>query len=181
MLEQRLDNELMESVKDGDSRAFRLLVERHLPKSHAIALRVLYSQADAEEAAQDAFTKVWVNAVKFDGRQANFGTWFYQILIRTCIDMLRKRPPRHSDIADMQELLADTKENQEITLSLQQDALRIKAAIQLLPERQRVAVVLCYFEDMTNSEVAVVMGLHIKALEGLLVRARKKLRLDLGG
>ncbi len=169
----------MERVKGGDVRTFRLLVERHLPKAHAIARRVLYSQSDAEEAVQDAFTKVWVNARTFDAAKASFGTWFYRILTRTCIDMLRKRPPMTSDITDWQDILAHPDASQEATLTQTQEATRIKTAVQSLPENQRIAVVLCYFEGLTNPEAAHIMELHVGALEGLLVRARKQLRMNL--
>lgn len=180
MLQQLPDNDLMQRIKSGDAAAFRLLVLKHLPKSHAIARRLLHVHQDAEEATQDAFTKVWVHAARFDARQAAFGTWFYRILTRTCLDMLRKRPIPHSDISDMQDSLADPSRSQESSLSSQQEAARIQKAVQSLPEKQRLAVVLCYFEGMTNPEAAEIMQLHIKALEGLLVRARKQLRVTLG-
>lgn len=179
MLQQLSDNDLMQRIKSGDAPAFRLLVQRHLPKAHAIARRLLYVHHDAEEAAQDAFTKVWVNAARFDASQAAFGTWFYRILTRTCLDMLRKRPAPHSDISELQDSLAGMEESQESALSAKQEAARIQSAVQSLPEKQRLAVVLCYFEGMTNPEAAEIMQLHIKALEGLLVRARKQLRITL--
>lgn len=180
MLQQLSDNDLMQRIKSGDAPAFRLLVQRHLPKAHAIARRLLYVHHDAEEAAQDAFTKVWVNASWFDASQAAFGTWFYRILTRTCLDMLRKRPAPHSDISAMEESLADTSPSQESALASQQEAKNVQRAVRELPENQRLAVVLCYFEGMTNPEAAQIMQLHVKALEGLLVRARKSLRATLG-
>lgn len=180
MLQQLSDTELMDRIKTGNAAAFRLLVQKHLPKAHAIARRLLYMHHDAEEAAQDAFTKVWMHASRFNASQAAFGTWFYRILTHTCLDMLRKRPAPHSDISGMQDSLADTAESQESSLSSQQQAARVQTAVQNLPEKQRLAVVLCYFEGMTNPEAAEVMQLHVKALEGLLVRARKNLRAILG-
>lgn len=179
MLQQLPDTNLMQRIKAGDAQAFRLLVQRHLPKAHAIARRLLYVHHDAEEAAQDAFTKVWMHASRFDAAQASFGTWFYRILTRTCLDMLRKRPTPHADISDMQESLADTAESQESSLSAHEQSVRVRNAVLSLPEKQRLAVVLCYFEGMTNPEAAGIMQLHIKALEGLLVRARKQLRVTL--
>ncbi len=76
----------------------------------------------------------------------------------------------------IEEVIADGENGQDERLMEHQEGLRVRAAVQALPERQRLAVLLCYFEDMTNPEAAAVMGLHVKALEGLLVRARKTLR-----
>ncbi|MDX1974541.1 MAG: sigma-70 family RNA polymerase sigma factor [Rickettsiales bacterium] len=176
MLELPADSQLMERVKTGDTRAFRQLVEQHLPKAHAIARRMLSSQADAEEAAQDAFSKLWVNAQKFDAAQARFSTWFYRILSNTCLDMLRKRPSPMLDISEMEHTLPDPRARHDQHYEARMESERICRAVQSLPERQRLAVVLCYFEEMTNPEAAAVMDMHVKALEGLLVRARKTLR-----
>ncbi len=90
-----------------------------------------------------------------------------------------KRPPMTSDITDWQDILAHPDASQEATLTQTQEATRIKTAVQSLPENQRIAVVLCYFEGLTNPEAAHIMELHVGALEGLLVRARKQLRMNL--
>ncbi len=171
-----LETTLMQRVKTGDEQAFRTLVTRHLPKAHSIAQRVLHSHADAQEAVQDAFSKVWINATCFDASQASFGTWFYRILTNTCLDMARKSPPIHTDIEQVENTLHDTSKPQDEALSHREQNAHIRAVVQTLPNNQRMAVVLCYFEDMTNQEAAAIMKLHVKALEGLLTRARKTLR-----
>lgn len=173
MQQESPDIRLMERIAGGDQRAFSALVERYLPKAYTVAARMLYSPQDAEEAVQDAFTKVWVNALQFDARKAAFGTWFYRILANTCMDAARRRPT-NTAIKDVKDTL-DTALLPDEAASLRQEAQRIRHAVQKLPENQRMALVLCYFEEMTNAEAAEVMGLHIKALEGLLVRARKQL------
>lgn len=175
MQEQLSDILLMQRVASGDQRSFRVLVARHLPKAHAIAMRLLHNHADAEEAVQDAFDKVWVNAARYDAAKAAFGTWFYRILTNTCLNMARQKPPVSMTLDVIEQVVADGEKGQDERLMAHQEGVRVRAAVQALPERQRLAVVLCYFEDMTNSEAASVMGLHVKALEGLLVRARKTL------
>ncbi len=170
----------MLSTAEGNKAAFRQLLARHLPKAHAIARRVLKSEQDAEEAVQDAFGKVWVHAAHFDVEKAAFGTWFYRILIHACYDKLRREPPKHADIDEMAEVLADGEETIEARAMGSQESVQVRKAVQLLPDRQRMAVVLSYFEEMTNPEAAAAMGIHVKALEGLLVRARRTLREVLG-
>ena len=83
----------MTRVADGDAAAFRLLVERHLPRGHAIARRVLQTEADAEDALQEAFTKVWVHAPRWRPGRAAFSTWLYRIVVNACLDAAR-RPGR---------------------------------------------------------------------------------------
>jgi len=176
MQEQLSDILLMERVASGDQLSFRVFVVRHLPKAHAIAMRLLHNHADAEEAVQDAFDKVWVNAARYNPAKAAVGTWFYRILTNTCLNMARKKPPESVTLDVIEEVVADEEKRQDERLMAHQEVLRVRVAVQSLSERQRLAVVLCYFEDMTNPEAAQVMGLHVKALEGLLVRARKILR-----
>lgn len=176
MQEKSLDTQLMERVANGDGRAFHSLVELHLPRAHAIARRTLSSREDAEEAIQDTFNKIWVNAKYYNANQASFGTWFYRILTNTCIDMKRKKSPLTQHIDGIEDMLPDTSVPQDITLVEKQEARKIKDAVQALPEKQRMAIILCYYEEITNPEAAKIMGIHIKALEGLLVRARKTLK-----
>ncbi len=176
MTKDSLDNQLMERIAAGDQRALATLVQRHLPKAHAIAQRMLNSPQDAEEAVADAFGKIWMNAGGFDRSKAAFGTWFYRILANTCIDLSRRRPPGAQDIETPQDMLADERPMADQQLLEKRESERIRHAVQGLSEKQRMAVLLCYFEEMTNPQAAEIMGLHIKALEGLLVRARKTLR-----
>lgn len=180
MLEDPPDEKLMISVANGSQAAFRLLVDRHLERAHAIAVRMMRSQSDAEETVQDAFTKIWINAPGFDPERAHFKTWFTRILTNCCLDRLRVKPPRAENINTMQDILPDGLIMQDMEFSNKKQSETIKIAIQSLPDRQRMAVVLCYFEEMANPQAANAMGIHIKALEGLLVRARKQLKLILG-
>jgi RNA polymerase sigma-70 factor (ECF subfamily) len=175
MADSASDEALMAGVAAGDAAALRHLVERHLPRAHAIASRVLASEADAQDAVQEALTKVWVHAARWQPRRAAFTTWLYRIVVNSCLDLARRRPPA----ADPQARLADLPDGRagaETRLESDEQAARVRAAVQALPERQRVAVTLCYFEAFTNPEAARIMDMNLKALEGLLVRARRQLR-----
>lgn len=167
----------MEAVARGDGHAFDLLVRRHLPRAYAIARRILLTQADAEEAAQDAFTKIWVKAADWQPNRAKFTTWLHRIVVNAALDMARKRHPGF--VADGESVLAtlsDATPSIEARLSEAESHQQLRAAVAALTPQQRAAVTLCYFEHYTNPEAAKLMGIHLKALEGLLVRARKQLR-----
>ncbi len=176
------DADLMALVADGDQQAFALLVNRHLPRAYAIARRVLSNQADAEDAAQEAFSKVWTHARDWQPARASFSTWFYRILVNASLDLARHHGGGR-ELADSDNLLAELIDPQpELAISHAQayEAEAIQQAVQRLPAEQRMAVVLCYFEAHSNPQAAQLMGLHLKALEGLLGRARKQLRNWLG-
>lgn len=167
----------MTRVAKGDGQAFDTLVRRHLPRAFAIAQRVLSNGADAEEASQDAFTKIWVRAVDFDANRAKFTTWMHRIVVNTALDLARKRQPGMvADAEDVLAMISDPSPSVETTLMASEEESAVRKAVATLTPQQRAAVTLCYFEHYTNPEAARIMGLNVKALEGLLVRARRTLR-----
>ncbi|MBF7731076.1 sigma-70 family RNA polymerase sigma factor [Pseudomonas sp. N040] len=172
----------MTRVQEGDQQAFALLVERHLPRAYAIAHRVVGQRADAEDVAQEAFTRVWTQARAWQPRRGSFAAWLGRILVNASLDHARRQTARRQ-VGDADSLLAelpDPAADLSTAHSLTRQAAAIDRAVQRLPEQQRMAVVLCYFEEHSNPQAAALMGLHVKALEGLLVRARKQLRGWLG-
>lgn len=175
MAQSASDESLMGRIAAGDAAALRQLVERHLPRAHAIARRVLASEADSQDAVQEAFTKVWVNAASWRPQRAAFTTWLYRVVVNSCLDMARRKSPAAESDAVLADL-PDGRETVEMRLETDEQAARVRAAVQALPERQRMAVTLCYFEAFTNPEAAQIMDMNLKALEGLLVRARRQLR-----
>lgn len=171
------DEQLMAQVAEGDERAFSTLVQRHLPRAYAIARRVLPEQADAEDAAQEAFTRVWTHACDWQPGRARFTTWFHSILVHQCLDQLRRRKRRpETDIDTLLDELLDPDTPADQQLQQAREAAELHRVVQRLPDRQRMAVVLCYFEAHSTPQAAAAMGLHVKALEGLLGRARAQLR-----
>jgi RNA polymerase sigma-70 factor, ECF subfamily len=173
------DADLMPRIAKGDGFAFQLLAGRHMAKGHAIAFRITHNREDAEESVQDALSKVWRNAARFDAERAAFSTWFYSILVRCALDRMRRRPPDAEDIYAFAEQLADPGEGSDAAYMRGGEARRIAAAVAALPEQQKTAVVLCYYEDFTQPEAARIMKLNLKQVEGLLSRARKTLKASL--
>lgn len=173
------DSELMARVKRGEVLAFRLLSGRHAGRAHAIAMRITHNREDAEEAVQDALSKVWQHAARYDDGRSAFGTWFYSILSRCALDRLRRRPPPAEDVGDLADALPDDAENGEAAWLRRREAKRIENAVAALPPQQKLAVVLCYYEDFTQPDAARIMDMNLKALEALLFRARKALKTSL--
>ncbi len=156
----------------GDRAAYAALVRRQLPRVLAVARRMLGSEAQAEEAAQDALLRLWTHAASYQPEKARLSTWLTRITANICLDRLRKKGeeswPENFDIAEPAV--------QDRHVMEDQVAARVNAALQKLPERQRLALILCHYEEMSMAEAAGVMETTAEAVESLLSRARRSLR-----
>jgi RNA polymerase sigma-70 factor (ECF subfamily) len=180
--EPRSDEMLMAAIATGDQLAFARLVERHLARTVGLGTRLMGSRADGEEIAQEAFTRVWSHAARWrplgSGGNARFTTWLYRIVVNLAID--RKRRPVHAAMDDVDEPV-DEADDGFVKIHRRQVSDAVTVAMMQLPERQRVALALCFFEGMSNIEAGVIMSLSVGAVESLLVRARRSLRQGLAG
>jgi RNA polymerase sigma-70 factor (ECF subfamily) len=180
--ESRSDETLMAAIAAGDQFAFSRLVERHLSRTVGLATRLMGSRADGEEVAQEAFARVWSHASRWrpigGGGNARFTTWLYRIVVNLAID--RKRRPVHAAMDDVDEPV-DESDDGFAQIHRRQVSDAVTAAMMRLPERQRVALALCFFDEMSNIEAGKIMSLSVGAIESLLVRARRALRQELTG
>ena len=163
---------LMARVGTGDARAFERIVARHLPMLHALAWRMLGDASEAEDVVQESLVKLWVNAKGWQPTGGGLGAWLRRIATNACLDRLRRpRPlsdevlPERADEAPLADSLIDVARRREA----------VQTAILALPDRQRAAIVLTYHEGVSNAEAASILGIGVKALESLLVRARQGL------
>jgi len=172
------DRALMARVAGQDRAAYAELLQRHLRGAVTTAYRILLNSHDAEEVAQDAFLRVWQHAPRWqvDGA-AGFRTWLTRIVVNLCID--RKRRPGMAALDDQPEPEDETPGPYEIRLAGETEH-RIAAALAKLPERQRAALQLCFWESESNIDAAATLGISVGALESLLVRAKRTLRDELG-
>jgi RNA polymerase sigma-70 factor (ECF subfamily) len=174
------DADLMRAIALGDQAAFRRLVRRHLPATVRLAARILGNPSEAEDVAQEALIRVWKHAENFEApesRGARFTTWLHRIVVNLCIDLRRRKAFEPLD--DVAEPIS-AEEGAEDRMIAAEKRARVGAALGKLPERQRAAFVLCFYEERSNAEAARIMGIGVKALESLLVRARRGLRDALG-
>lgn len=167
------DDILMAMTATGDQAAYRVLVERHADRAFGLALRLLRNRADAEDVAQDALLKIWLNRAKWRPGTARLSTWLYRVVVNACID-LRRRPVQET-LDDCEEP-ADDSDDALARLHKAEVVLRLEQAVGRLPEHQRTALILSYYEDIGNAEIAQVMDTTVQAVESLLKRARTKLR-----
>lgn len=167
------DEDLVRRVGQADPAAIQAMVARKLPRILALARRMLGDPVEAEDVAQEAMLRAWRQAPRWTPGKAKFDTWLHRVALNLCYDRLRRRrevptgtPPDGPDpgpAPDRGLLAAET-------------GLRVDAALARLPERQREAIVLCHYQELTNIEAAALMEVSVEALESLLSRGRRALR-----
>lgn len=167
------DDALMARVRARDAAAFRQLVDAHVRSLHRIAYRMIGDTSEAEDLAQEALLRLWRDAGKWQAGHGGVGAWLKRVVVNLCLDRLRRR--RFSSDDAVPERLDETPLAPD-----EMDAARLRAAtiaaIAALPDRQRAAIVLTYYEEVSNQVAAETMDMNIKAFESLLLRARTSLR-----
>ena len=169
------DDRLLARIAEGDRKAFAVVMERHLDRVFALARRVLLSDSDAEEVAQEVFLTLWQKAEGWRPGRARLSTWLYRVTLNRCLNHKARVQRRYSSLED-EATIADRDPPAEQRLIEAQRQAQVSAAIAALPERQRMAVSLTYVAGVSNAEAAAAMEVSVKALEALLVRARRSLR-----
>ena len=170
------DAALLARAAAGDEPAFAQLVDRHLPRLHALAWRPLGSVAEAEEVTQETLLRAWRQLSSWQAGRALFSTWLHRVALNLVNDRLRTR--REQVPIEDAELVSEAA-GPDRTASQAQRAARVQQALQALPERQRDAILLCHFEGMGNIEAAAALEVSVEALESLVSRARRALRQSL--
>jgi RNA polymerase sigma-70 factor (ECF subfamily) len=171
-----VDSELLEGCRMGDLDAFERLYERHAPRMKSIAINLLGNAADAEDAVQESFLKIYRGAKTFRGG-ATFSTWVYRVVVNTCYDLLRRRKTRPSGTsvdADGREILpAVPAADHPLRLALEKSVAR-------LAPKHRAVFVLFAIEGFSHGEIGRILGIPEGTSKTFLFDAKKKLQKWLG-
>ena len=169
-------------ARDGDSEAFRTLVERHSRAIYRLAHRMTGNPSDAEDVVQETFLKAYRQLGRFESR-ANFGTWLHRIAVNCSIDLIRSRPHRESghDASDLDTISGadadDTAQRTPERLMLSTEVQeRISSAMASLSQRERAAFVLRHFEGHSIDDISRSLGLKTNATKHSIFRAVRKMR-----
>jgi len=187
------DAELVARVGAEEPGAVREMVARKLPRLLALATRMLGDREEANDVAQEAFVRIWKEASRWQQGPARFDTWLHRVALNLCYDRLRSGSRsgsssvssagsrRERGMTDDIPEAVDPAPLPDERMSESERNERIKAALAALPARQREALVLQYYQELSNVEAAQLMGISVDALESLLSRARRNLRGHLAG
>jgi RNA polymerase sigma-70 factor (ECF subfamily) len=175
------DIRLMGLAAAGDMAAFEHLVERHQRLVIGTVGRMLGTQSDAEDIAQQVFVRVWKNLKRYEPR-AKFTTWLLKITRNLVFNELRRRSrhpavPLQSETDEAERPLKDEHAvAPDATLLEHELQEAVDAAIARLPETQRMAVILRRYEELSYEEIAEALEQSVSAVKSLLFRARTELR-----
>lgn len=175
------DIRLMGLASAGDMAAFEQLVERHQRLVVGTVGRMLGTNSDAEDIAQQVFVRVWKNLKRYEPR-AKFTTWLLKITRNLVFNELRRRSrhpavPLQSETDEEERPLKDENAvSPDATLLEHELQDAVDAAIAQLPETQRMAVILRRYEELSYEEIAEALDQSVSAVKSLLFRARTELR-----
>ncbi len=168
------DKQLMKKTARGDRQAYGELVERYQRLAWHIAYRLVKNMEDAEEIAQEAFLKIFRNAKNYRPT-AKFNTYLTRVVTRLCYDHWKKHRPLSYDPQEQNFV-----QNDQLTavegLEKQEVKSTVREAIDQLPHREKVAIILQHYEDFSYREIAQTLEITEKAVERVLARGRNRLK-----
>lgn len=178
---QRSDEELVERAKQGNRRAFQVLVDRHKRMVFNLAWRMLRNREDAEDAAQEAFLRAFRSMGTFRG-QAKFSSWLYQITVNVCLTSVESAYAKRTFVELEDETdsthfdLTDGDMSPEDIVTRKDFGERIRTLVGTLPPMYRAAVTLYYLEERSYREVGKILKLPMGTVKTHLHRAKELLR-----
>jgi RNA polymerase sigma-70 factor, ECF subfamily len=169
--------ELLSRVRAGDSDAWGELYRTYAPAIFRFCRRALPAREDAEDATNEVFMKVRQKLGTYDASRP-FTAWLYKVASNHCWDMLRRRRIRQDlETGDIETLpLEHPDPGQLERLQAEHTSKEVRAGLDKLPDRARMALVLRYFSDMSYDEIAETLGVRRAFVGVLLLRARHQLR-----
>jgi RNA polymerase sigma-70 factor (ECF subfamily) len=173
------DLALMQAIAGGDRTAFAALMAGEAPPLLRFASGMLGNLAEAEEVVQETFLRCWRLAADWRP-DARLATWLHRVAYNLCVDRIRRQRPSVA-IEDVSDVLGDGADPADERMIAADEAERLRQALELLPDRQRTALLLRHFQDLPQAEAAAVMGIGEHAYESLIARARRRLRALLAG
>jgi RNA polymerase sigma-70 factor (ECF subfamily) len=171
------DREAIEACQRGDKEAFDGLMERYHRDVYRLCFRFAGNHEDANDLTQETFIKAYRALPRFRGDSA-FPTWVYRIAVNTCLNFKASRRPEGELL---EETLPDERPGMDQALLRRDEAKRVRAAIQKLPEKQRATLILKTYHDLTHEEVARAMGATVGTTKANFFHALGNLKRILGG
>jgi RNA polymerase sigma-70 factor (ECF subfamily) len=176
------DLELMLRVRRGDSESFEVLLRRYRAPLVSFFVRMVHDQALAEDLAQEVFLRVYQARHRYQP-EAKFTTWIYRIATNLGLNAIRDRKPMvaASDYEDEKAesetaKIADSRPTVEQQMMHADRERMIREAVEALPEKQCVAVILHKYQDVDYRQISKVLGVSESAVKSLLFRAYESLR-----
>ncbi len=167
-----VEQELVRACQRGEREAFDRLVQRYQREIYRLCYRYLNNHEDASDLAQEAFLRAWKAIGRFRG-QSSFSTWLYRIAVNACLNhRALRRPP----MRELPESLADPAPGAQVHVELDDEARRVRQAVSRLPQKQRAALILKVYRELTHEEVAEILGTSVGTAKSNLFHALGNMR-----
>jgi len=169
-------------ARQGDSEAFRTLVEQHSRRAFQLAYRITGNEHDAEDVVQESFIRAYRQLGRFEAR-AHFGTWLHRIVANCSVDLIRSRRARYDhastdDLGATEQPEAEGANPERLAASAQIEE-KVADAMSSLSPLERAAFTLRHYEGRSIAEIGKTLGLGTSATKHSVFRAVKKLRVAL--
>lgn len=181
-----LVNKRIKQVLKGDQNAYADIVNLYQHKLYQICYRMLGNKQEAEDIAQEAFVRAFINLHSYDQKR-KFSTWLYRIATNLCIDRIRKKKPDYyldAEVAgteglDMYSQIAVDEQLPEEAVEQMELQERVQYEISRLPDKYRSVIVLKYIEELSLQEISEILDMPIGTVKTRIHRGREALRKQL--
>jgi RNA polymerase sigma-70 factor (ECF subfamily) len=176
VMENVCEDELIRQMVDGNDQAFLLLYERHVHSVHGFLMQMLRDPVLVDEVTQDTFLKLWNHAAQYRAERGTLRTWLLTIARHTALDYLRREaralPIKNED--DPQEFWQDMPDQNTLTEESRWHSLRF--AVHALSEKQRQVIEMIFYQGLTQSDIAEILGWPLGTVKTRLRAALEQLR-----
>lgn len=175
------DLNLIAGIAKGDESAFEQLVKKYQHSVLNTIHRYVGNYSEADDIAQDVFVKVWQKIKSFKGK-AKFSTWLYRVVVNQCLDYRRKSKKKIVEVS-FDNKIEEKKIPESLTTGIDFEQKKketiIRQAINELPDKQRIAMILAEYEAQTYQEIAEIMGIPLSNVASIIYRAKQNLKVKL--
>lgn len=169
------DEQLLTHAKEGSKKHFRMLVQRHLDRVWRVAFRVVKDASEAEDITQEVFVILWQKRAELVPEKGSIGSWLYKVAFNRALDFKRvQKRATHVELDEENTPRIAASQHRNMEYRQQSDA--VWQHLSSLPENQRHALVLYYFEELSVEEISARMGTTEMGVRSLLKRGKQQLR-----
>jgi RNA polymerase sigma-70 factor (ECF subfamily) len=173
------DRQLVQTIREGDTEAFELLVRRKTTKVYALCYRIIGNSEDAKDIAQLVFLKLWENLEKYDPQYA-FDTWLYRMVTNVAIDFMRNKQSRENAVNSNLRLVKTSAEAEQGVVVQRKEVENVFNDVSsVLSAKQKTIFIMNQMEDLPSAEIAKILGCRESTVRNHLFNARKLMQQQL--
>jgi RNA polymerase sigma-70 factor (ECF subfamily) len=173
------DRQLVQTIREGDTEAFELLVRRKTTKVYALCYRIIANAEDAKDISQLVFLKLWENLEKYDPQYA-FDTWLYRMVTNVAIDFMRNKQSRENAVNSNLRLVKTSAEAEQGVVVQRKEVENVFNDVSsVLSPKQKTIFIMNQMEDLPSAEIAKILGCRESTVRNHLFNARKLMQQQL--